>query len=364
MDPLLNNTTPKPPVPAPMPPTGNMPNIPAAGAAPAAAPAPAPVAPAPAPAPVAAAPSMEAAPAPVMSVENAFVGAEQAPSTISMGATEPLTQPDPIPEPDPIEEALKAPIRAADPVPGSIGSAVSVPSDTPVVPDNMMPPMAGASVPTTPLNNVAFNTEPTKMTDPMAKKQQKNQKSIIIIAIIGVLLLVGVGVAILIMTMNNSKPATPAPAPIQVIDKTPESGTTVCTYEGTDDELALYEGATSFSKEVRMKFDNKDILTEIKFSTTVGFDDVEFSEAIKTKLDKDYKDEYGFLGFEEDPYTTEILTNEDEIVLSFGTDDVDDIDDNSKDLMSLINDEDGNIDLTYETITETYTNLGFTCEDK
>ncbi len=50
-----------------------------------------------------------------------------------IAATEPITEPDPIPEPDPIEEALKAPFKAADPVPGSIGSAVSVPKNGKIV---------------------------------------------------------------------------------------------------------------------------------------------------------------------------------------------------------------------------------------
>lgn len=46
-----------------------------------------------------------------------------------IAATEPITEPDPIPEPDPIEEELKAPFKAAAPVPGSIGSAISVAKD-------------------------------------------------------------------------------------------------------------------------------------------------------------------------------------------------------------------------------------------
>ena len=46
-----------------------------------------------------------------------------------IAATEPITEPDPIPEPDPIEVELNAPFQAAAPVPGSIGSAVSVPKE-------------------------------------------------------------------------------------------------------------------------------------------------------------------------------------------------------------------------------------------
>ena len=46
-----------------------------------------------------------------------------------MGAIDPITMPDKPKAPDPVEEELKAPMVAAPPVPGSIGSAVSMPSD-------------------------------------------------------------------------------------------------------------------------------------------------------------------------------------------------------------------------------------------
>ena len=46
-----------------------------------------------------------------------------------LGATDPLLMPEKPQAPDPVEEELKAPMKAAAPVPGSIGSAVSGPSD-------------------------------------------------------------------------------------------------------------------------------------------------------------------------------------------------------------------------------------------
>ena len=44
-----------------------------------------------------------------------------------VAATDPITMPEPAPLTDPVEEELKAPMNAAAPVPGSIGSAVSGP---------------------------------------------------------------------------------------------------------------------------------------------------------------------------------------------------------------------------------------------
>ena len=46
---------------------------------------------------------------------------------VNFSATDPITMPEPVKEPDPVELELNAPFKAADPVPGSIGSAISVP---------------------------------------------------------------------------------------------------------------------------------------------------------------------------------------------------------------------------------------------
>ena len=145
-----------------MDPANNNPVQPAAPVSPAPAPtSPAPVAPvAPAPAPVApAAPAAPVNPAPVTPVAQAPVnadvanaalnppvnpvvapGANPAASTMSMNQmfqTQPVanvfdeTTAIAVPEgpkpPDPVEEELKAPLKAAEPVPGSIGSSVSMP---------------------------------------------------------------------------------------------------------------------------------------------------------------------------------------------------------------------------------------------
>ena len=50
-------------------------------------------------------------------------------SNVMVGATDPITMPNPPKAPDPIEEELKAPMTAAAPVPGSIGSAISMPAE-------------------------------------------------------------------------------------------------------------------------------------------------------------------------------------------------------------------------------------------
>lgn len=106
--------------------------------------------------------------------------------------TSPITMPEAPKAPDPIEEELKAPLTPAAPVPGSIGSAVSMP--------------AGASQPNTP--SVAF-TDPATQENPMlntnapaaAKPAKKpvNKTTLILLAVVAVLVVVALVVVLLTM---------------------------------------------------------------------------------------------------------------------------------------------------------------------
>lgn len=167
------------------------------------APIPEPVAPAPvepvAPAPEPVAPAPAPAPAPV----EAPVIAPGAPNPVASNPmfqpvnttfdTAPIMMPEAPKAPDPVEEELKTPLTPAAPVPGSIGSAVSVP--------------AGAPMQQTP--NVAF-TDPAMQPDPSAVANKmlagiaKNKISALKIRIIcGVVLIIVVLIAFLIIMMNN-----------------------------------------------------------------------------------------------------------------------------------------------------------------
>ena len=199
------------------------PTIPTAPTAPEA---PAPAAPA-APAPAApATPAMPEMPTPVAPVVNPTGVAPEAPTMPAMpetpaapaapvfqpgganpmlGATDPITMPNPPKAPDPIEEELKAPMKAAGPVPGSIGSAISMPSEQPAAPE------AAAQMGQVP--NVAFNDpaaaqgQPMQATAPVAKAAKKNpfgkldKKSLIMLCAIAGIVVIAL-VVVLISMMN------------------------------------------------------------------------------------------------------------------------------------------------------------------
>lgn len=144
------------------------------------------------------APEMPAMPTPVNPVINpaapvapvAPVAADIAENNIMVGATDPITMPNLPKAPDPVEEELNAPMMAAAPVPGSIGSAISVPASEAQAPNNVAfndPAMAQASVPAA---SVA----------PAPKK--KDQKTLITLCILAGVVVVALAI-VLVMVMNG-----------------------------------------------------------------------------------------------------------------------------------------------------------------
>ncbi len=114
-----------------------------------------------------------------------------------MSATEAIMQPAPPPAPDPIEEELKAPLKPAAPVPGSIGSAVSVPADA-------NPADIAGDSKSTP--SVAFN-DPAAMPEANAAqgglpKKKMEKKTLIAIAIIAGMLVVALAVILFVVSRN------------------------------------------------------------------------------------------------------------------------------------------------------------------
>lgn len=163
-----------------------------------------------------------------------------------VAATDPILRPEPAPAVDPVEEELKAPMKAAAPAPGSIGSAVSGPDvgeepaielAAPVMP-NTAPSTPAATNPfiEAPQNNtpsVSFNdpamqpdaTNPA--TDPAKSVKKKNSKTtLILLVVVAVIVVIALAAVLIFQLMGdnggNQKPADPTPAP--VIDQNDDGG--------------------------------------------------------------------------------------------------------------------------------------------
>ena len=412
MDPLQNNPTPNPvpnpnPNPNPVPVSNAMPNIAMAGA-PAPAPIPqtpqmpmmpqmpampqaqespvtpeAPAAPeipampeAPAPTPV-----MEAAPAPAMSFESAFEGGVSNPTTSfnipqapsGIAATEPLTEPDPLPEPDPVEEALKAPIKAAEPVPGSIGSAVSVPFGQEI-------PM-GTSVAPTQSNNVAFeSTSSTSFSsDPMGGSQPQkaknslsdNKKLLMIIGIGAVAVIIAIIVVIMILGSGNKKINNQSSQnqqqgqqqPVKDPSKYDTSTTLSCTHNFEDSDFEEYGNATEGTELMIADFTNKELVNMTR-TVSLAYEDEDSAKAGKKLATDLWRERYEDLDFTTDPFESAYSLNGQVLTATHKVEDVEDIDEDNMELMELTLTKNKEIDFSQDTIQENYEDLGFVCTVK
>ncbi|MBR2839795.1 hypothetical protein IKE82_00475 [Candidatus Saccharibacteria bacterium] len=125
----------------------------------------------------------------------------------SVGVTDPIMMPEKPQAPDPIEEELKAPMKAAGPVPGSIGSAVSGPVDgaagAAVSAENPFANVDAGKTPSVSFNDPATQADAntTNAQQPAAKKKANKVTLIALIAVAAVVVIVLI--VILIMQLNS-----------------------------------------------------------------------------------------------------------------------------------------------------------------
>lgn len=221
MDPANNNPTPNE-APAPV-----APEAPAAPAAPVPPAAPAvnpdvanaalnpPVNPVVAPTAPAAPGAAPVAPAPAAPAPGAAPAAPGTPATMSMNQmfqpqanananvfdeTTAISVPEGPKAPDPVEEELKAPLKAAGPVPGSIGSAVSMPSDG-ANNSNVDNPVQGGENPMT--ANAAPQAKKNSIFDKLMAKTKMSKNTLIILAAVAGVVTIGL-IVVLIMVATGS----------------------------------------------------------------------------------------------------------------------------------------------------------------
>lgn len=190
----IANAALNPPVNPVVAPSGNNPDAGMAAA-------PAPVA---AP-PVAPVPGVQGAPAGTMSMSQMFQPQSPAAQVGVFAETTAIAAPEGPKAPDPVEEELKAPLKAAAPVPGSIGSAVSMPPEGGASPQNVAfnDPAAMANNPMAANNQAAPAGKKGSIMDKLMAKTKMNKRtltivivaaSVVIVLLIGILIMLAMGV--------------------------------------------------------------------------------------------------------------------------------------------------------------------------
>ena len=270
-----------------------------------------------------------------------------------VAATDPIMEPEPAPAPDPIEEELKAPMRAVGPVPGSIGSAVSGPSNVADV-QNDAPteqshnPFAQNTNNRTP--SVSFNDPAVQPEMPQASQssvmnnsaKKKSKKTLIALIIVAGMVVVAL-VVILIMQLMGGNKITPnnsnsgsnsnssAVAPIVEDDTMAVSVSGLnCVRDMTAEELLSFDGAASGNVIVDAEFSDG-ILSNIMLTKSLV-----------------YPDENGLLGkpIEEEVYEVS----------------ADKLNSGNMVMFELSIDENGEADFSAEAISDNYEKLDFVCE--
>lgn len=151
---------------------------------------------------------------PTAAAGGATVGVPSAPSLNGLPLTEPIMRPDLPPAPDPIKQELEAPMKAAGPVPGSIGSTISVSQDGTQLDANGQPLPANSGQGS--VSNVAFN-DPAKQADagqpgaanPAAKKSKAikfdlknmNRATLVTLIVIAAMIVIGLVTVLFVQLM-------------------------------------------------------------------------------------------------------------------------------------------------------------------
>lgn len=281
--------------------------------------------------------------------------------TEGLAATDPIMRPEPAPAPDPVEEELKAPMVAAAPVPGSIGSAVSGPAaetteasvDAAAAPAAESAPATGTPNPFVPENkqtpNVAFN-DPATQPDPAAgaaaagKNGKKKPNKTTLIALIAVAAVIVIALIVVLVIMLNTPATTTAnntpnnPVVIEEEEEEEEAPTVIptagalsCTRNMTAAEIARFNDAVSGTINVSATFDEENTLATISLIESVVYND-------------------------------ENATNNEPVEETVHEATVDDINAKSAEIYYLPVDKEDGVDLSRAGIYANYESLDFTCD--
>lgn len=222
--------------------------------------------------------------------------------SVGVAATDPIMMPEPAPEPDPIEEELKAPMKAAAPVPGSIGSAVSMPSEgasagaTEMPAENPFMNQPKANTPSVAFNDPATQPEgnPGAPAAPAPMKKKNDKLVLIILIAVAAVVVVILAIVLIVQLTSGSSTAANNPPVVAVDDNEnaprPSGGgseavgaetTLSCTRSMTSEELASYANAVSGTVDVEAIFED-DALVTIGLVKAVVYNNTESGAEVET----------------------------------------------------------------------------------
>ena len=275
-----------------------------------------------------------------MGIENAYEGMSSQPNpyltnvAISMNDTEPITERDPLPEPDPVAEALKAPIQAAAPVPGSIGSATITPKRT------------------------KKSQNPSQPVQPSVKKRSP---VIMILIVVSIIAIIGLVIVLLMQTNpdlfnfggggnSSSQPSGPTAVTNSSIS---------CERTLKSSELLNYSNATSGVETFEVLYKNDEI-AKVTSGFSIQYENASNANIGSDKLRSDYVASFKKIGKETDPFKSNYQISNNVLTVTHEANG-DDIDKTNMAMFRLTLAKDGTINTPIETVKSTYSKFNFTC---
>lgn len=244
------------------------------------------------------------------------------------------------------------PLKPADPVPGSIGSALAY-SDT--APDHAVPIGKPKKKILSPLSAGAEN----------GKKKidlKGNMKLIIIIIAAVVLVAVVVIVLLFVMNGNNSTKKTATTTPAQTVKNTPVVSSLTCTLQ-SDDGAAFsnYGSVMNGTKSVVAMYSN-DVLGSLGTTMTLNYGSAESANDGMGLARQEYANKYAAANLNVDPFTSTYDVAGTTLTVTHQADGekIDNLNAKVMDLFVLR----GEVITDIDTLQDSYEEDGFTCVTK
>ena len=330
------------------------------------------------------APAEPAAPSYVFGPENPDPAANAAASAVTEPAASPIpAEQVPAEEPAPVVEE---PLQPAAPVPGSIGSAISVPENA-AEPDLPNPsaanpivdspafgeaPNAAASTPiidnpvvATPINTAPTNPAADTFVGQIPEKKQGGGAKKALITVFVILVIAAIAIALYLLGIFDSllgKTASTNPPVDQppVVEEEHTYTTVTCGHKYTNTaELSSFGDAKKASAEYVLDYVD-DELTTLNYTLNISFEDSTMAKAAILNQRDSYVKAFQTLGYETDPFTSEY--NNDVEASIVRTAEVEDIDEKNAELLGITVAEGGKLATDSAALIKNYKAIGFTCE--
>ena len=256
----------------------------------------------------------------------------------------------PKPKEKKVESDDEEPLTPADPVPGSIGSAISYSEDAPNHSEPIKKPFK--------LKFLKKEKTPDENEVTIGKKKLDTKK---ILIIVGAVLLVGVIAFVLFFVLGNPSKSSSTKKTTQLTTAKAVESNLVCKKEGGADAFSQYPEVVSGTEEIIAMYKDK-ALVSFGDNLTLNYDSSDVASVRLVDIKSNYVSAYSALKLTSDPFDTAFNSKGKTVTMSRQADG-DDIDMTNAKLLGIPVLK-GEVFDDIDSIQETFESQGFACTAK